>query len=107
MILLRHPQLVDMVWENLTMALVGEMLDPEDQVCGIVVSTRPKVHRLQIWTRSKDNISYLNLLATRIAVVMGLEGREVDNMSMEYQVSWHSCSAPCHMLSWLTSVQLS
>jgi translation initiation factor 4E len=80
---------LDIAWANLAMALVGEMLDPEDQVCGVVASSRPKVDRVQIWTRSRDEstVEKLNGLGKRVVECLGLEGREVDSMSMEFQVS--------------------
>lgn len=81
------PGTLDIAWANLTMALIGEILDPENQVCGIVGSTRPKVDRLQVWTRGKDDVEGLNQLGKRIVEIMALEGRDADSMSMEYQVS--------------------
>lgn len=72
------------------MALVGEILDPEDQVCGLVASSRPKVDRVQIWTRHRDDamVEKLNMLGRRVVECLGLEGREVDSMSMEFQVGF-------------------
>ncbi|WWC63818.1 uncharacterized protein I303_106423 [Kwoniella dejecticola CBS 10117] len=76
---------MDVAWANLTMALVGEMLDEEDEVCGIVASNRPKIDRIQIWTRSRDDHDKLNKLGRRVLEVMGLEGKDRECMSMEYQ----------------------
>jgi len=86
----RGLELLDSAWAYLAMALVGEMLDSEDKVCGIVVSTRPKIDRIQIWTRTADDIEYLNGLAQRILDTLGLEGRDKDNISLEFQVSTSS-----------------
>ena len=69
------------------MALVGEILDPNDEVCGVVTSTRPKIDRIQIWTRGKDEVEKMNAIGRRIVKVIGLDGKEVENMSMEFQVS--------------------
>jgi translation initiation factor 4E len=74
------------------MSLIGEMLDPEDQVCGIVASCRPKVDRIQIWTRGRDDVEGINLIGKRIADTLGLEGRDVECMSLEFQVSLHYCT---------------
>ena len=98
------PHLLDLVWANLTMALVGEMLDPEDIVCGIVASTRPKIDRIQVWTRSKDDVEGVNSIGRRIMDMMGLEGREHDNISLEFQVSSGSRCRTCRVQS-LTTVQ--
>ena len=80
------PHLLDIAWANLTMSLVGEILDPEDKVCGVVASARPKVDRIQVWTRVKDDVDAVNLIGRRILESMALEGRESENMSMEFQV---------------------
>ena len=79
--------LLDASWANLTMALVGEVLDPYDQVCGIVVSSRPKVDRIQVWTRGKDDADQINGIGQSIIEALGLDGRFADAMSMEFQVS--------------------
>lgn len=81
------PGLIDIAWANLTMALVGEMLDDQDMVCGIVASSRPKVDRVQIWTRGRDDVEKLNALGRRAWDVMGLERGEAEHVSLEYQVS--------------------
>ena len=87
-VLLRSsPHLLDSCWANLAMALVGEILDPENQVCGLVASTRPKVDRIQIWTRIKDDVDAINLIGRRILEAMALEGRDIENLSLEFQVS--------------------
>ncbi|KJE04207.1 translation initiation factor 4E [Cryptococcus gattii NT-10] len=88
------PGTLDIAWANLTMALVGEILDPENQVCGIVGSARPKVDRLQLWTRSKDDVESLNQLGKRIVEIMALEGRDADSMSMEYQYNTNDSRPP-------------
>ena len=81
------PALLDHSWANLTMALVGEMLDPDDEVCGVVASTKPKVDRIQVWTRGRSEVDRINQLGKRIVEVLALEGRELECMSMEFQVS--------------------
>lgn len=79
--------LIDSIWSNLTMALVGQVLDPMDSVCGIVVSARPKMDRIQVWTRGRDDYPALNALASRIISAMALEPRELDGISLEFNVS--------------------
>ena len=89
------PHLLDWAWANLTMGLIGEMLDGGDEVTGIVGSCRPKMDRIQIWTRQrgldKDGkevgqmVERLNALGKRVWEMMRLEG-EVENVSIEFQV---------------------
>ena len=93
------PPLLDASWANLTMALIGEVLDPYDQVCGIVVSSRPKVDRIQVWTRGKDDVDQINGIGRRIIDALGLEGRYVDAMSMEFQVNPLHSLRPCLVLT--------
>jgi len=68
------------------MALVGDILDPADQVCGIVASTRPKVDRIQVWTRGRDDVE-INAVGQRILESLELDPREMEAVSMEFQVS--------------------
>nr|XP_031861426.1 uncharacterized protein CI109_003030 [Kwoniella shandongensis]KAA5528498.1 hypothetical protein CI109_003030 [Kwoniella shandongensis] len=88
------PPTLDVAWANLTMALVGEILDPEDQVSGIVASNRPKIDRIQIWTRGRDDVDAMNNLGKRILDIMGLEGRDAECMSMEYQYNATNSNPP-------------
>lgn len=76
----------------MAMALVGEVLDPDDEVCGLVASTRPKIDRIQVWTRGRDDVDRINGLGRRILEAVNLEGRDVESMSMEFQVSHHDVS---------------
>ncbi len=78
--------LLDASWANLTMALVGEILDPDDEVCGIVASTRPRIDRIQLWTRGRDDVDRINGIGKRILEAISLEGRNLEAMSMEFQV---------------------
>lgn len=91
------PPLLDASWANLTMALVGEVLDPDDEVCGIVASSRPKIDRIQVWTRGRDDPERINGLGKRIVEVLNLEGRDVEAMSMEFQV--RPCSSSSSFVS--------
>lgn len=87
-LLFRHSaHLLDIAWENLIMALIGNILDPDDKICGIVASNRPRANRLQIWTRGKDDVESLNELGKRCLEMMGIEPGEMEQVSLEYQVS--------------------
>jgi translation initiation factor 4E len=70
------------------MSLVGEILDPDDEVCGVVASSRPKIDRIQIWTRGRDDVERLNAIGRRVWEGMALEGGEVKSVSMEFQVNY-------------------
>lgn len=93
------PSLLDIAWANLTMALVGEVLDPEDQVCGVVASNRPKVDRIQVWTRGRDDVDVVNRIGRGILEAMGFDLREMEAVSMEFQVGIGFQNLPRHSLS--------
>ena len=42
-------------WETLLMGAVGEYLDPNGTICGLVASRRAKGNRISVWTRVKDD----------------------------------------------------
>lgn len=82
---------IDTCWSNLVLALVGEMLDPDDHVTGIVVSSRPKMDRIQIWTRIKDDVAAVDAIGHRILETIGLEPHDMQtSISLEFNVSDHS-----------------
>lgn len=106
-----NPQLLDRCWSWLAMALVGEQLDERDEICGagtplffpiifsltnhhliaatlltivLVVSVRHKIDRIQVWTRSKDNVEVLNSIAKKLDKLLDL-GNE-PTIGLEFQV---------------------
>jgi translation initiation factor 4E len=66
------------------MALVGEELEDNDEICGAVVSLRTKVDRIQLWTRSKDDVEKLNSIGKKMVKL--LEVSEADQIGLEFQV---------------------
>lgn len=86
MLFTKTNDLMDHAWSSLVMALVGEMLDPENSITGIVVSPRPKADRIQVWMRSKDDVSAVNAMGVRIMDTIGAEPHELEMMSLEFQV---------------------
>jgi translation initiation factor 4E len=78
------PVLLDRCWSWLAMALVGEELEEGDEICGAVVSLRSKVDRIQVWTRSKDDVEKLNGIGKRLVKLLDIS--EVDNIGLEFQV---------------------
>lgn len=86
--------LLDEAWSHLTMGLIGGFLDPNDEVTGIVASNRPKIDRLQIWTRSRGDAdaASINALGKRITDSLSLSDRDLSQFSMEFQVRLLVCS---------------
>lgn len=79
-----NPQLLDRCWNWLAMALVGEDLDEGDEICGAVVSLRSKVDRIQLWTRSKDDVEKINRIGKKMVGVLDVS--EADSIGLEFQV---------------------
>lgn len=71
------------------MALVGEELEDGDEICGAVVSLRSKVDRIQLWTRSKDDVEKLNAIGKKLVKLLDVS--EADNIGLDFQVM-NSCA---------------
>jgi translation initiation factor 4E len=78
------PELLDRCWSWLAMALVGEELEDGDEICGAVVSLRTKVDRIQVWTRSKDDVERLNKIGKKLVKLLDVS--EADQIGLEFQV---------------------
>jgi translation initiation factor 4E len=85
-----NPALLDQCWQWLTMALVGEELDEGDEICGAVVSLRSKVDRIQLWTRSKEDVEKVNGIGRKFVKLLDVS--EADNIGLEFQVSVYNSS---------------
>ena len=85
-----NPQLLDRCWSWLAMALVGEDLDEGDEICGAVVSLRSKVDRIQLWTRSKEDVEKINGIARKMVKLLDVS--EADGIGLEFQVRLVSLS---------------
>jgi hypothetical protein len=79
-----NPALLDRCWSWLAMALVGEELEEGDEICGAVVSLRSKVDRIQVWTRSKENVERLNGIGKKLVKLLDVS--EADSIGLEFQV---------------------
>lgn len=66
------------------MALVGEDLDEGDEICGAVVSLRSKVDRIQLWTRSKEDVEKINGIGRKLVKLLDIS--EADGIGLEFQV---------------------
>ena len=89
-----NPQLLDRCWSWLAMALVGEDLDEGDEICGAVVSLRSKVDRIQLWTRSKEDVEKINGIARKMVKLLDVS--EADGIGLEFQVRLRPC-LPVHV----------
>ena len=89
------------------MALIGEQLDDNDEICGAVVSLRAKIDRIQLWLRSKDDVERINSMGKKLVKLLDL-GNEA-GIGLEFQVSTHTfkrCCIASPYLPRLNTVQL-
>ncbi|KAF8970337.1 translation initiation factor eIF 4e-like domain-containing protein [Flammula alnicola] len=92
-----NPALLDRCWSWLAMALVGEELEEGDEICGAVVSLRSKVDRIQVWTRSKDDVEKLNGIGKRLVKLLDVS--EEDHIGLEFQFNSDDRPPPNKFLS--------
>lgn len=92
-----NPVLLDRCWSWLAMALVGEELEEGDEICGAVVSLRSKVDRIQVWTRSKDDVEKLNAIGKKLVKLLDVS--EADGIGLEFQYNTDDRPLPNKFLS--------
>lgn len=92
-----NPALLDQCWQWLTMALVGEELDEGDEICGAVVSLRSKVDRIQLWTRSKEDVEKVNGIGRKFVKLLDVS--EADGIGLEFQYNTEDRPLPNKFLS--------
>ncbi|KAH8101976.1 translation initiation factor eIF 4e-like domain-containing protein [Cristinia sonorae] len=92
-----NPELLDRCWIWLAMALIGEDLDDGDEICGAVVSLRSKVDRIQLWTRSKDDVEKINGIGKKMVKLLDVS--EADGVGLEFQYNNDDRPTPNKFLS--------
>ncbi|KAH7882266.1 translation initiation factor eIF 4e-like domain-containing protein [Phlebopus sp. FC_14] len=92
-----NPTLLDRCWAWLAMALVGEELEEGDDICGAVVSLRSKVDRIQVWTRSKEDVEKLNGIGKKLVKLLDVS--EADSIGLEFQYNTDDRPLPNKFLS--------
>lgn len=93
----QNPQLLDRCWMWLAMALIGEDLDDGDEICGAVVSLRSKVDRIQLWTRSKEDVERINGIGKKLVKLLDVS--EADGIGLEFQYNNDDRPMPNKFLS--------
>jgi len=80
----------DLVWENVILALVGETLDVEDEICGAVFSKRKGGDRIAVWNRSRDNDAAIITIGRQLKVLLGPEGAKIQTSYQNHEDSMKS-----------------
>lgn len=85
-------ELVDFFWENLVFALIGEMIDENDEICGCRVVDKSKkgnnrtTFRLELWLRSSNQEIGERIKARMLeALVEGDGGKSVKAKYPEFE----------------------
>eukprot|EP00274_Cyanoptyche_gloeocystis_P006152 CAMPEP_0196666806 /NCGR_PEP_ID=MMETSP1086-20130531/64725_1 /TAXON_ID=77921 /ORGANISM="Cyanoptyche gloeocystis , Strain SAG4.97" /LENGTH=260 /DNA_ID=CAMNT_0042004051 /DNA_START=110 /DNA_END=892 /DNA_ORIENTATION=- len=68
--------LLDHVWLEVLLALIGEQFDDFDDVCGVVVSLRRGADRLALWTRSAHNEELQRHIGWQLKRIVGADDRQ-------------------------------
>ncbi|THH26383.1 hypothetical protein EUX98_g7805 [Antrodiella citrinella] len=92
-----NPELLDRCWIWLVMALIGEDLDDGNEICGAVVSLRSKVDRIQLWTRSKEDVEKINSIGKKMVKLLDIS--EADGVGLEFQYNNDDRPTPNKFLS--------
>jgi len=78
----RHRERLDEMWANLLLALIGETLDVEDDICGAVCSRRKNGDKIAVWTKTKNNEELIMAIGRHSRAVLGLP----PEIQLKYQV---------------------
>ncbi|CAD6566955.1 MAG: hypothetical protein CYPHOPRED_001300 [Cyphobasidiales sp. Tagirdzhanova-0007] len=64
----------DRAWKWLCLALIGEDFEgKDDSICGAVLSTRPRIFRIQLWLKDKEDITAVNGIGKRLIRLLELD----------------------------------
>ena len=53
-------------WQNLYLSLVGETLDPDSEIVGIILARRRNYTRFSVWTKNRLRADVVMLIGERI-----------------------------------------
>ncbi|OQS07797.1 eukaryotic initiation factor 4E, partial [Thraustotheca clavata] len=68
---------LDDSWMHIMLALIGEALDDEDDICGCVVSVRKSQDRLAVWTKTASNETLQRTVGRNFRKTLDLGKNEV------------------------------
>jgi len=79
--LARTDNSLNKVWMYTVLAMIGENFPDSNEICGAVVSLRPKKNRLALWTRTAKDSHSQRRIGEKLKLVMELD----QNAKIYYQ----------------------
>lgn len=85
-------RLIDDIWLNILLSLIGETLDDSDEITGVILNVRSNKYKLGIWTRNFNN--------TNKVIEIGLKIRKIINIPPEITIGYqkHKEKKSLHIL---------
>jgi len=81
---------LDTIWENVVLALVGETLDADNEICGAVFSKRKGGDRIAVWNRNRDNGAGIMGIGHQLKAIIGADGTKVQTSYQNHEDSMKS-----------------
>lgn len=66
-------EILDKYWENTLLALIGETLDVEDDICGVVISRRKGNDKIALWNRKKNNDEVILEIGRKMRMILDIQ----------------------------------
>jgi len=82
--------LVDVIWENVVLSMVGETLDIDGEVCGAVFSKRKGGDRIAVWNRNRDNEVGIMTIGRQLKAILGADTARVQTSYQNHEDSMKS-----------------
>ncbi|KYQ88774.1 hypothetical protein DLAC_10568 [Tieghemostelium lacteum] len=89
---------VDLIWENIVLGIVGETIDNERDICGVVLSKRGgpgsgSTERIAIWNRDANNQQNIEALKQNLLAAISYSGMDPGKLDIKYHVHSNSLSS--------------
>jgi len=80
---------IDLIWEDIVLGIVGETIDTDRDICGVVFSKREQIERIAIWNKDCSNEKNIEALKTNILNAIS-GGGMVDTSRLNIRYQSHS-----------------
>ncbi|EFA84677.1 hypothetical protein PPL_01668 [Heterostelium album PN500] len=76
---------IDTIWENIVLGVVGETIDTERDICGLVLNKRFNLERISVWNRDSSNSKGIESLKTNILDTLPPNSNN-SKLNIKYQI---------------------